>query len=347
MKIFLLFTAVIILLTGCSSHYYHQSFDKGFGMWGNEMGSSRHFKSGGHRNGFVRFSAPGAANDGAHEPNMGIIHIVAGAHTGYPFGVMGIIPDLRDAEVSVYLRGIDFKPNGAKLVWLVQSQEKLFYGFKANWAYTDFPLTDYLLDGKWHKTNFKLVNDESKWTYAGDNPDHYGIDQEAHTYGYLPLNDVLAENNMAFTFILMNVNKDNPPTGSIDFDEFKISFSSQKGSDVMFIISDSVQPGADWAISFLEQSIESGYKWPGIYANLAYVYYKQDYLDKAFTALSKAISLNPDYRQYYELLQQIYIKKKDWAAAAAAYKLALAASSDHEFDFENCGSAYWTIENSK
>ena len=62
-------------------------------------------------------------------------------------------PDLRDAKVSLWARGRDYKPNGAEIVWWTQSQSNPELGQaqgwrRANWAYTGFRLTDFLLDGK-------------------------------------------------------------------------------------------------------------------------------------------------------------------------------------------------------
>jgi len=116
------------------------------------------------------------------------------------------------------VRGNDWKPNGSELLWWTQSQsniEKDNTGWRrANWAYTGFNLTDYLMDGKWHKVEYRLLNDTSNWTYTGG----------TGGYVYWSIDRAQAHLNNDFFHMEAFIDVKNPPTGSIDFDEFEVAY---------------------------------------------------------------------------------------------------------------------------
>ena len=87
---------------------------------------------------------------------------------------------------------------------------------------TGLNLNDYLLDGQWHPVNYRLRNDTSDWTYGGNNPIQQG--PKARRYEYWPLDSAMGHLNVTFSQLLAFVDTDNPPSGSIDFDEIEIRY---------------------------------------------------------------------------------------------------------------------------
>src|SRR5438445_6388723 len=154
--------------------YYHETWDENLGGWGTWL-KPTHFPTGGAVNGYIRLAEP-SRDDHNHDNGIGTVHLTKylypGPLTGTPSVYLGGgDPDFRDAKIAVWVRGNDWKPNGSELLWWTQSQsniEKDNTGWRrANWAYTGFNLTDYLMDGKWHKVEYRLLNDTSNWTYTG------------------------------------------------------------------------------------------------------------------------------------------------------------------------------------
>src|SRR5262249_31497684 len=134
-------------------------------------------------------------------------------------------PDLRDAKVSVSVRGNRWVPNGTELVWWTQSQSNIEVlngpGWRhANWAHTGHSLTGALLSGKWGKVTYQLRNDADEWSYAGNNR----AQPHAERYSYWPINDAQAHVNLDFFHMLVFVDPKTPPRGSIDFDEFQLTY---------------------------------------------------------------------------------------------------------------------------
>src|SRR4029077_12445868 len=84
--------------------------------------------SGGQKGGpFVRYSDDqGAGNDTNHLDGIGVIHLGPYAYLGNftwaevpPLYLGGGFPDLRGAKISVYLRGVNWVPNGTELgTWI-------------------------------------------------------------------------------------------------------------------------------------------------------------------------------------------------------------------------------------
>lgn len=212
--------------------YYHESWDTGTGGWASWGAKGmEHHPTGGAQGGFVRFAEP-SRNDPNHDSGIGTVHLAKYFYPGAwskvaklpsPF-LGGGSPDLRDARVSIYVRGNNWVANGSELQWWSQSQsniEVFDVGWRhSNWAYTDYNLTDHLQSGKWEKAEYRLRNDAADWTYGGNNraQKNYG------RYAYWSINEVLEHANVDFFHMVTFVDPKNPPTGSIDFDEFELVY---------------------------------------------------------------------------------------------------------------------------
>lgn len=134
-------------------------------------------------------------------------------------------PDLRDAVVQLRLRGNNFDPNGAEIIFWAQSDhdqrlQRTEKWVRANWAYTSKTLTHHAESGRWEEISYSLDNNSSKWSYAGNN-----LSQERpERYSYLNLNDSLADLNGNFFHLLAFVDSTKGPTGTLDFDSLKIRY---------------------------------------------------------------------------------------------------------------------------
>ena len=138
--------------------------------------------------------------------------------------------DLRDAHVSLYLRGNDWQPNGSEFGFWLQCQSNIELMNNLGWrrsnnSYCGCLLTDYLMDGEWHKVEFDLINDSTLWTYGGNNSIQQG--PSAVRYEYWPIDQCLAHANCNALFLSNFVNPENPPTGSVDFDELEITYCNK------------------------------------------------------------------------------------------------------------------------
>lgn len=212
--------------------YHRETWDHGPAGWLGDMDGKglAHHTVGGKSGGFVRFAEPGGF-DPNHLDGIGGLHLAsyfypathpsASGFQGY-FG--GGDPDLRDAKVSLAVRGNGFVANGSELLFWAQSDNVLKDQLtpnwrRANWAATGFPLTDSLKSGKWESVSYRLTNDTRHWTYAGNN-----LAQRRPNYAYAPLDQSLQNVSCDFFHLLAFVDPDNPPKGSIDFDEFELAY---------------------------------------------------------------------------------------------------------------------------
>jgi hypothetical protein len=105
------------------------------------------------------------------------------------------------------------------LLWWAQSQKNIEVlanpgWIRPNWAYTGYTLTNLLLDGKWHKAEYRLRNDPADWTYGGGNGG----------YQYWSIDRALGHLNIDFFHMLAYIDVRNPPAGAIDFDELTIAY---------------------------------------------------------------------------------------------------------------------------
>ncbi len=212
---------------------YHETWDQGTGGWSSWL-TAESFESGGAEGGFVRFSEP-SRHDRNHDDGIGTLHLTkylwtgslgAGEETARAW-LGGGDPDLRGARVSLWARGNDWQPNGSEVLWWTQSQSNIELGHhpgwrRANWAYTGHTLTDQLLDGRWNLVDYRLLNDSSQWTYGGNNPTLQG--ESAARYSYWSIDQAQAHVNCDFFHLAATVDIDNPPTGSLDFDDFRLVY---------------------------------------------------------------------------------------------------------------------------
>ena len=211
--------------------YYSESWDEDPGGWTTWGVKQTHHPAGGDSNGYLRVSEPTTLNDYNHMM-AGVLHLLKFFYGGPLHGsayLGGGDPDFRDARVRLSVRGQDWRPNGSELIWWTQSQSNIEMGnqkglFKrANWGFTGFTLTDYLLDGNWHRVEYRLLNDTTQWTYGGSN---LGDDGRKY-YSYWSIDQAQAHLNCNFFHLLAFVDPHNPPAGSIDFDEFEVAYRNE------------------------------------------------------------------------------------------------------------------------
>ena len=212
--------------------HYAESWDEDTAGWPGYFGCKReHLTEGGPSPGLLRITEQPLVNDFNHDAS-GVLHLMTGIDTGPFDGVYmgGGDGDLRDAHISIYLRGNDWQPHGSEFGFWLQCQSNIELlndpGWRrANYTYCSNPLTDYLMDGEWHKVEFDLVNDSTLWSYAGNNSIQQG--PSAVRYDYWSIDQSLAHANCNMIFLSTFVNPENPPTGSIDFDELEITYCNR------------------------------------------------------------------------------------------------------------------------
>lgn len=202
--------------------YYHESFDEGPGGWASWC-QTTHFKAGGAAGGYMRFAEP-SRHDLNHVTGIGTVHLTKYLYPGpLPHApsvyLGGGDPDFRDAKITVHVRGVQWQPNGTELLWWTQSQKNIEVlngpgWIRANWAYTGYLLTDHLLDGEWHRAEYRLRNQSSDWSYTGG----------TGGYQYWLIDQAQAHLNTDFFHMVAFVDVNNPPTGAIDFDELTIAY---------------------------------------------------------------------------------------------------------------------------
>ena len=212
--------------------HYAESWDEDIAGWPDYFGCDiRHMSGDGPSKGYLRVTEQPLVNDFNHDAS-GVLHLMTGIETGPFDGVYlgGGDGDLRDAHVSLYLRGNDWQPNGSEFGFWLQCQSNIELlndpGWRrANYTYCGCLLTDYLMDGEWHKVEFDLVNDSTLWSYAGNNSIQQG--PSAVRYAYWSIDQSLAHANCNMIFLSTFVNPENPPTGSVDFDELEITYCNR------------------------------------------------------------------------------------------------------------------------
>jgi hypothetical protein len=214
--------------------FYHESWEEGWNGWGTWAVTPEHFDKGGVPNGFIRYENP-RGDDHNHDDGTGAVHLAKYMYPGI-FNPQGNTPsaflaagdpDFRDARIRLSVRGNHWVPNGTELGWWSQAQSNpeinpddgtLHSDYRhSNWAFTGYNLTELLQTGKWERADYRLTHDSNLWTYAGHNP------QEVR-YHYWPIDQVQRHLNFDFFHMVMFVDPANRPTGSIDFDEFEVSY---------------------------------------------------------------------------------------------------------------------------
>lgn len=217
-------------LPGRLTAHFHESWNDGAA--GSESGmrakALESVAEGGAVGGYVIHREP-SGTDGNHTDGIGTVHLAHYLHVGayeYPRNVRlgGGAPDLRDARLSVHLRGRDFRPEGTELLFWAQAyhdvtKQRARDWRASNWAFSGAPLTSALASGGWTRADLRLWNDANEWTYAGKS-----LAQHRDNYQYLPLDRTLADVNADFLHVLAYVDEDRPPTGEVAFDELDITY---------------------------------------------------------------------------------------------------------------------------
>ncbi|MFN0195566.1 MAG: hypothetical protein ACKVT0_02395 [Planctomycetaceae bacterium] len=212
--------------------FYSESWEAGPAGWQGGMTGTDlvHHKEGGASGGFIRYSEP-SGDDPNHVDGIGTLHLTSyfypATHPngdGLTVNFGGGDPDFRDARVSISVRGQEFEPNGAELLWWTQSDNDITKQFtpdwrRANWAYTGYTLTDALLSGKWEQVTYRLTNDSHAWTYGG-----HSVAQGRPNYAYDSINNSLGHLTCDFFHLLAFVNPQNRPAGSIDIDDITLAY---------------------------------------------------------------------------------------------------------------------------
>lgn len=225
--------------------YYHESWSGASGWKGGMSGEGlASVASGGMSGGFVRYQMPGEI-DVNHADGIGPNELVQYMYPSvYEAGDVEYAAwsagdaDLRDAKISMFVRGNSFVPRGSELVFWLQSTplEATKYdaacpddvvGCKetarwANWAFTGADLTSALLGGGWTKIEYRLYNDTTQWTYAG----HY-VPANRADYVYVPLDQMLGRANGDIFHMLVLPSVVEEPDGSIDMDDFEIVYRNR------------------------------------------------------------------------------------------------------------------------
>ncbi len=179
---------------------------------------------------FARYTDPGHnGDDYGHFDGIGLIHLAQFVYTGWydPGYVRSAVlgggdPDFRDAEVSVRVRGTNWQAHQEEVTAWLQSDRDPTTQYtsnfrKSNWGHTGFSLTKHLVSGQWERVKYRLENDSNQWSYAGTMSDR-------PNYVYAPLNDVLQSVNTDFFHNILFVDIDRMPSGSIDFDDFQLTY---------------------------------------------------------------------------------------------------------------------------
>ncbi len=214
--------------------HYAESWDEDIAGWYAHFGCDcQHMTGDCPSKGYLRITEQPLVNDFNHDAS-GVLHLMTGIETG-PLNPEAVVlgagdGDLRDAHVSLYLRGNDWQPNGSEFGFWLQCQSNIELMNNLGWrrsnnSYCGCLLTDYLMDGEWHKVEFDLINDSTLWTYGGNNSIQQG--PSAVRYEYWPIDQCLAHANCNALFLSNFVNPENPPTGSVDFDELEITYCNK------------------------------------------------------------------------------------------------------------------------
>ncbi len=216
--------------------HYRETWDEGSGGWSSWAQEHIHHPEGGASGGYIEWRQPAANNDFNHMA-ADVLHLVKFLRTGLlpqwrqegNATLGGSDPDLRDARVSIWVRGDGWKPRGSELTWWLQSQSNPGMGNqvgwrRANWAYSGTTLTDELLDGEWHHVVYRLENDTNKWNYGGKN---IGQGRASQRYEYWSIDQALGHNNNNFFHLLSFIDPQNLPVGAIHFDEFELTYRNE------------------------------------------------------------------------------------------------------------------------
>lgn len=210
---------------------YRESWEKNLGGFhgGYFATSLTHVGAGGASGGYTHFEAP-SGPDANHLDGIGYLEL------GYYFypgtcGGEGIVnpylgggdPDIRDARIAMDVRGTNWSPDLSEIHMWAQSDSDLskqnddLEFRRANWAFTGHTLTDAVLLGGWQHVEYRLWNDTTKWSYAGNYLDR-------PNYAYWPLDRSLRHLNCDLIQAIVWNASAVGPAGTIDFDELTITY---------------------------------------------------------------------------------------------------------------------------
>ncbi|NUQ64467.1 MAG: discoidin domain-containing protein [Pirellulales bacterium] len=211
--------------------HYRETWDTGWNGWMSWDSRMQHFKEGGASGGYIRYHSI-ERDDHNHDDGIGTVHLAKYLYPG-PFAPVPSVylaagdPDFRDAVVRIAVRGNQWRPNGTELMWWSQSQSNVEVNpdsatlgpgwIHANWCYTGQNLTDRLFSGQWERCEYRLTNDSNAWSYCGNAPGRAG-------YQYWQIDETQRHLNIDFFHMVVFVDPNRRPTGSIDFDEFEVTY---------------------------------------------------------------------------------------------------------------------------
>lgn len=229
------------------TYFYRETFDKNAGHWKSgkdqESGSYNRnvlgkkgegiplkwHRTGGRNGGYVASESPWYF-DSNHGEFMWFYLVLVGPIREEWDANKDL--DLRDATVSIGLRGREMALKGTRLYFWIQGYRgphvRVIYNPGdplVSWALTSRSIGDELRDGKWHDVNLHLANDEHQWSQMGllnrGLPRKIIVEQSL-TFATGTLDHLLNGHHYNFGFILGGVDPNDPPSGRIEVDEISI-----------------------------------------------------------------------------------------------------------------------------
>lgn len=206
------------------SYEYEFSFAQGLGAWASWMPNTLVQDVEGEYPDYVRLQAPGQL-DPNHLDGIGALWLVAHLNPDLP-GAVGSF-DLRDAEISLTVRGRDFNANGARLVFWICSTlpdgsttNAYLPGLQiSNWANVGNDLAPSITED-WQTLKVQLSVDPSDWEYAGNYTSGQG--DWADRYAFLDLDAALSSVNSTLHLVLVGDSPEEEPQGFLEIANLQI-----------------------------------------------------------------------------------------------------------------------------
>lgn len=160
------------------------------------------------------------------------LHLAFFVNRSEDIGLAG--QDLREAVITLTLRGTDLALKGTELYFWIQgwgSADPSKAGrAMRNWALSSEPIVDELLDGDWHERSICLTNDEDRWSFMGllnGGLARRLLIHQSLSSGQGSLDAILGSTHVNLGFLLCGVDPVDPPTGRLDIDEICIRAAGQ------------------------------------------------------------------------------------------------------------------------
>lgn len=204
---------------------YDFSFAQGPGAWTTWLQPSVVTGDSGAYTDYTNLRLPGNV-DPNHLDGVGALWLVS--HLSTPaLGSPGIL-NLANAKIDITIRGENFDPNGAKLVFWIASylpDGQVSGGYYAglqvtNWAFTGDDLASQVTSD-WQTLTVTLDTDPADWTYSGIN--FSGQGDWANRYAYMPLDQALSNVDATLHLVLISDSPSTMPTGALDIENITIS----------------------------------------------------------------------------------------------------------------------------